>query len=480
MKRKIVMISIAACLLAAIAVFALWRAGCFLPQWIRWNERQIVCLQGPDEIVLEDKEVVVYCGGSEVWRSDRGVPVQDILWRDIDHDGEEELMLLCWRRGTYGDSRPFWVKRNDRSWSQHIFIYDWIGTQIHPIWMASDIRGDAAQWRFHETQRLVITDPQGKETAWDWVSWGLQNIPLQQVPTLRFAAVGDNLIHSQIYDYAFRHFDGRFDDLFAYVREELDRYDVTSINQETIHVDKPEQYGSFPSFGTPIQVGQAVIDAGFDIVSCATNHALDRGVEGIDLTVSLYDEAHVVCAGIQHSEDKNYRPYEIFEKNGIRCAVFSYTQTTNGQIIPAQTPYVLHTLDDEARVRQDLAAGRADADLCLVYVHWGTEYAAEPDAEQLRWAQIFADCGADVVIGTHPHVLQPWQWLTGEQGNRTLVYYSLGNFISAQVQEGTNIGGMAFFTVMKEDDGCVVTDCGLKELITEHENGHYTTKLMPQ
>ena len=171
MKRNIWIYSIAACIIAAIAAFTLWRAGCFLPRWIVWNDRQLVSSRGPEEIVLQDRTVTVRKDGLEIWRSDKGVLVQDILWRDIDHDDQDELMLLCWRRGQYGESRPFWVRHNDKSWSQHIFIYDWTGQTLHPIWMASDIRGDAAQWRFHETQRLVITAPDGTEAAWDWVSW---------------------------------------------------------------------------------------------------------------------------------------------------------------------------------------------------------------------------------------------------------------------------------------------------------------------
>lgn len=474
MRRKILLFCAAAAVVAAAAaIFAAWLSGAFLPKWIVWQQRQIV---GEKEtIVLTDKEAVVYENDVPIWHSDKGVLVQDILRCDIDHDDAEELMLLCWKRGRYGDHRPFWVKRDERGWSQHIFIYDRTEDGIHPIWMASDIRGDAARWRFHETQRLVITSPQGEQAAWDWLSWGLQKIELRQVPSLTFAAVGDNLIHRQIYDYAFRHFDGCFDDLFAYVGQELDRYDVTSINQETIYVDAPEKYSSYPVFGTPIEVGEAVVEAGFDIVSCATNHTLDKGVEAIDLTAAFYEEAGVVCAGIQSSEEDVYRPYELFEKNGIRCAVFSYTQSTNGHPVPEKTPYVLHTLADEQQVRQDLLQGRQSAQLCLVYVHWGTEYAAEPDAEQERWAQIFADCGVDVVIGTHPHVVQPYGMVTGKDGHETLVYYSLGNFISAQTEPACTKGGMAYFTVLQEEDGCVITDFGMKDLITTNKDGHYKT-----
>ena len=484
MKRRAWTIAgVAAALLAAIAVFCAWKSGFFLPRWIDWNTAQIRCEAKdgePAQIVLAGRTVRVLKGEDLVWQSDRTLRVQDVLWCDIDHDGEQELLLLCWKRGRYGDSRPFWVTQDEKSWSQHIYIYDWTEDGIRPIWMASDIGLEAAQWRFDAVQRLVITDTQGGQSAWDWITWGLRRIELQEAPEraeLSFAAVGDNLIHRQIYDYAFRHFDGCFDDLFASVQQELDRYDVTSINQETIYVDRPEQYSSYPLFGTPLQVGDAVVKAGFDIVSCATNHALDMGTEALDLTASLYGQAGVLCPGIQPSGDGVYRPYEIYEKNGIRCAVFSYTASANGHALPENAPYVLHTLEDEQQVRADLQAGRAAADVSIVYVHWGTEYADEPDEEQRRWAAVFSDCGADVVIGTHPHVLQPCEWVTGQDGHRTLVFYSLGNFISAQTQEACRQGGLAYFTVSKENGQCSITDYGIKHLVTEEDNGHYSTRL---
>ena len=485
MKRyRWALLGFAVCLLAAAAVVFFCVESEDLPaDWIVWNTAELRghTEQGePESIVLRNKRVTVRHNGEQVWQTEAEITVQDILWCDIDHDEQNELLLLCWKRGRYGANRPFWVTEDETDWSQHIYIYDWTDGAIQPIWMASDIGLEAETWQFDETRRLVITDRNGRTTAWDWVSWGLTGIPLKEVPVLTFAAVGDNLIHRQIYEYALRHFDGCFDDLFAGVQQELDRYDVTSINQETIYVNQPTQYSSYPLFGTPVEVGHAVIKAGFDIVSCATNHALDKGTEAIDLTASLYEQAGVVYAGIQPVSDGGYDPYELFEKNGIRCAVFSYTQMTNGHALPEEAPYVLHTLADEQQVRRDLLAGREAAELCIVYVHWGTEYAAEPDAEQLRWASIFADCGVDVVIGTHPHVLQPVEWVAGRNGHEALVYYSLGNFISAQTDEACRTGGLAYFTAVKENGVCRITEYGMKTLITESNNGHYTTLLQEQ
>ncbi len=471
MKKRIFWsLTVLAILLAALLGWQLHR-GYLLPLWIRWEQTSI---DESVEISLRNRKVTVLADGETVWQSDGEIRVQSVLWEDIDHDSEEELMLLCWKRGRYGDSRPFWVEEDAPTWSQHIYLYDWADGQMKPIWMASDLGREVESWSFSEKTRLLLRERGGGETAWDWQTWGLSQV---QPTELTFASVGDNLIHRQIYDYAFRHYEGNFDHLYADLQEELAQYDVITLNQETPFVENRGEYSDYPRFGTPIQVGEAVIDAGFDIVSCATNHALDQGAAAIDRTAALFAEAGVLCPGIQKTEDSAYRPYEVLEQNGIRCAVFSYTQSTNGIPVPEDTPYILHTLDDEQQVRQALLQGREEADLCIVHVHWGTEYAAEPDETQRYWAQIFADCGADVVIGTHPHVVQPVERVTGAGGHETVVYYSLGNFISAQTDEACTVGGLAWYTAVKENGTCRIADYGLKYLKTENENGCYRTVL---
>ena len=164
--------------LAAVMAAALtlaYQSRMLLPLWIRWESAHICgeTAAEPDEILLRGRRATVCKGGAAVWQSERGVRVQDVLWCDIDHDGDKELMLLCWKRGRYGESRPFWVEEDEKSWSQHIYIYDWTEEGLRPIWMASDIGMDAERWRFDERERLVITERNGRESAWDWLTWGL-------------------------------------------------------------------------------------------------------------------------------------------------------------------------------------------------------------------------------------------------------------------------------------------------------------------
>ena len=468
----------AACLLAAAGLYGAREAGVFLPGWISWQDARMTGETDgePDAVVLENKTVRVQRKEEIVWESERGIRVQDVLWCDIDHDDARELLLLCWRQGRYGDSRPFWVEENDTAWSQHIFIYRWTGETMQPVWMASELGREVESWSFDEERRLVLTDRRGRETAWDWLSWGLTNIPLEPAE-LSFGVLGDNLIHRQIYDYAFRNWDGDFSPCYEALADELAQYDVTAIQQEGLFVTEPSQYASFPLIGTPIQVGDALAEAGFSVVSCAGNHALDFGTEAIDRTTAFFQEQDILTPGIQPSTDEGFTPYVLLEKNGIRCAFLGFTESTNGHRLPEDTPWVLHTLDDEAQVRQALSDARAAADLVVVFVHWGTEYAAEPDENQLRWAKVFADSGADVVLGTHPHVLQSWEWVTGDDSRETLVYYSLGNCISAQTDPACRLGGLAWFTAAMEDGVCRITDCGLKTVETREENGCYTVAL---
>ncbi len=166
---------IAAILFAAIALLWIQKSGYFLPGWVEWEKAQIECTGSgePDAICLRARRIYVLKGGNTVWQSDRKTPVQSVLWADIDRDGQAELMLLCWKRGRYGKSRPFWVEEDEKTWSQHIYIYDWDEGSVKPIWMASDIGLEAVRWSFDEQSRLTVRDRSGAHTVWDWISWGL-------------------------------------------------------------------------------------------------------------------------------------------------------------------------------------------------------------------------------------------------------------------------------------------------------------------
>ena len=228
-------------------------------------------------------------------------------------------------------------------------------------------------------------------------------------------------------------------------------------------------------------MGEAIADAGFDVVTCATNHALDQGVSGIDFTKDFFESRDIMCIGVQSEAEKEYRPYEVLAKGGAKFALFNYTYGTNGNWIPENKAYMLHLLDNEERVRADLEKARAETDFVLVFVHWGTEYSEQPDEFQQKWTQIFSESKADVVVGTHPHVLQPYEILQDDEGHEMLVYYSIGNYISAQHEQSCVKGGMAQFTVSLTSDGYKISQYMLQPLtITRQENGKYTVDILSE
>ena len=456
-------------------LYLLWSGGAFLPRWISWQSGSFYDSSESYEIVLQNKKVEILYGGVSVWNSPKGVKVQAVLSCDIDNDGMDELLLLCWKIGRYGEHRPYWVERDEKKWSQHIFVYEYENGKIKAKWMASDIGQDVAKMEGNGREapfnRLLLTAPDGEISRFRWDYWGFT----KEETAVSFVVFGDNLIHEPIYRYGLRQ-EADFDFLFENVKDVIAESDVAVINQETPLVDNPEQYGGYPRFGTPAQVGQAIVDAGFDVVTCATNHVLDRGGDGVCFTKEFFTSRGVTCLGIETVDEADGSPYKILVRNGTRFALFNYTYGTNGIRIPEENPDMVHLLDDEERVMREIKEAEEEADFVIVFVHWGTEYEKQPDEFQQKWTQVFLDSKVDVVVGTHPHVLQPYEMLRDDNGHEMLIYYSIGNYISAQDEESCVKGGMAGFTVSLTAEGFRVTEYSLQALtITRVEGGRYST-----
>ena len=444
-----------------------------IPEWVVWNNKSVTdcfSVDGCIRILLSDKALYFIKDNSVIWSSPKEYRVSDFMWKDIDNDNRNELMLLCWKIGRYGVHKPFWVDEDEKEWSQHIYIYEFENEKdnIRQKWMASDLGRLVEKWSIDKDNILYLEDIKGNTTLWHWDDFGLKNI---EKKTISFVAVGDNLIHKPIYTYGLNN-GSDFSYLYENVKDVISAADVAIINNETILVDDSKLYGTYPCFGTPVEIGDAVIDAGFDVMSCATNHSIDRGKTGVDTTIRFYDEKNVTHLGIQASDDQDeYKAYELYDANGMKVAFYNYTYGTNGIHLPKGCPNMVHLLNDEEKIRNDLAGVPEEADLIIVCVHWGTEYNTGIDSMQKKWSKIFNECGVDVVIGTHPHVLEPYEVITSESGNETLVYYSLGNFMSYQTKQPRVVGGMAKFTVEKTADGYKVSDYGMDGLVTHQIKG---------
>lgn len=408
---------IAAALCAGAILYMLWKSGCFLPHWIIWENQRFTAGDGQYEVVLEDRQLTVRCGGEVRWASSDDMMVQTAAAEDIDGDGMQELVLVCWKQGRYGRHRPFWIEKDEKAWSQHLFVYAFTGETIRPKWMSSyigqDVSDIASNQKSAPYSRLWLTDLEGAVSSWVWDSWGFT----KEDSSISFVAFGDLLAHEPIYRYGLNN-GGDFDFLFEHVKDEIADSDVAVINQETPLTDQPSMYSDYPRFGTPAQIGDAIADAGFHVVTCATNHALDRGAEGVSFTKALFDNNHVTCLGIQSKEETEYQAYRIIARNGVQFALLNYTYGTNGLALPDVNPYMVHLLENEDKIRNDIAEAKSAADFVIVFVHWGTEYAKEPDDFQKKWAQVFLDSGVDILIGTHPHILQPYEVLTGNDDHK--------------------------------------------------------------
>ena len=297
-------------------------------------------------------------------------------------------------------------------------------------------------------------------------------------------AVGDNLFHDVLFrpgeDGTFAH----FEDYYEPVRHIIQSADVAFVNQETVFAGAERGFSSFPRFNTPIEAGLALIAAGFNVVNHANNHTMDMGERGAVATLDFWD-AHpeVAMIGLYRSREDRDAP-TIREVNGIRVGWLAYTYGLNGLPLPASRPYMVPLIDDDV-IESEIAAIRPLVDFLAVSIHWGYEYRHEPNAEQRRLAALMANLGVDLIIGHHPHVLQPMEFLPreGEDGtlteNATLVVYSLGNFLSAQHDNNTLLGGLLFVEVRMEDGKVTMRDAGILPLVTHYELGFVNFRVFP-
>lgn len=289
--------------------------------------------------------------------------------------------------------------------------------------------------------------------------------PTPTVTTLQFSATGDNLIHNGIYNQAKKRAqaagkDG-YDFSFCYdqVRDFYAGFDINWINQETLVNDELEP-STYPCFSTPGDLGRAAYDLGFRVFSLSNNHTYDKGAAGIAATrrfwASMPDD--VVTCGLYAGEE-DYANLSIQDKAGVKIAYLAYTEHTNGIRTPKDAEAnVIYTSETEIMQRQ-IELARTQADLVVVGVHWGVEGSHKVTQAQRDLAQRIADWGADVIIGTHPHVVQDAGWLTAANGRSTFVAYSLGNFLNAQSTADTMIGAVLSFTIEKttQPDGASTT-----------------------
>lgn len=264
-----------------------------------------------------------------------------------------------------------------------------------------------------------------------------------------FVAVGDNLIHDTIYEQAAARADSGYDFSYAYekIAYRIKKPDVAILNQETL-ISTEHNVSSYPMFNSPVEVGREALKTGFDVFNIATNHSLDCGEKGLISAIRFWKSLNVITTGA-YLNQADYENIPVNEVNGIRIAYLGLTESTNGLSLPDDAEVILVLASDETRLQESVMKAKEKADVVVVNAHWGNEYTHAPTEKQRTLAKKLALWGADVIIGTHPHVIQPVEYIDNPDGRRTLVAYSLGNFISAQNRGPRVLGGMLNFEIVK-------------------------------
>ena len=301
---------------------------------------------------------------------------------------------------------------------------------------------------------------------------------IEQPESVSVIMVGDILLHTPVEEAAVQE-DGsyRFDAIFANLKDEIQAADLAIVNQEVILGGEELGISGYPAFNAPYTVGDALVDAGFDVVCHGTNHALDKGKKGLLNCLSFWKERYpeIAVLGIHESQESQDNIY-IYEQGDIKIAILNYTYGTNGIALPQDMPYAVDLLEEE-KVIEDIKKAEELADFTIVCPHWGTEYQLKQSSAQERWAEIFVQNGVDLVLGTHPHVIQPIEWVTDETtGHEMLVYYSLGNFVNWTSEYGAGIanrmvGGMAQVTLTWENGEILISEYGVEPVVCHLEQG---------
>lgn len=313
--------------------------------------------------------------------------------------------------------------------------------------------------------------------------------------SINMLMVGDLLVHDRLYN-AMKTSDGYdFKPALTYIKDIVKDYDVAYYNQETILGGSEIGLSSYPAFNSPYEVGDAMIDAGFNLVSLATNHTLDRGEKAITNSVNYWNSKSDVLAVGSYLSNEDRDKINIKEKNNITYTVLNYTYGTNGIKVPTGKDYLVNVWpctgnnpstdtkyqEYKNKVKEDINRVRDKVDLLIVAMHWGIEYTHIPTSYQIDMANYLSSLGVDIIIGTHPHVVMPITYI-----NDTLVIYSLGNFLSAQetnIDYNTTVGLLSTVTITKYIDKDNNTSIKLSnqnnELIYTYSKNNKDYKVIP-
>jgi len=284
---------------------------------------------------------------------------------------------------------------------------------------------------------------------------------------LVFAAMGDQLAHDSVVAQAKTGSTYDFAPYFTAIRPLYKTADVVFCNPETLMAGQQLGISGYPTFNAPNEFARDLVNgAGCNLINAASNHINDKQQKGINANLDVWDKLPILAYSGSNRSQQEQQTIHYFTKNGIKVAFLAYADYSNDTNL---TSYGLNIYHNDSLFTSQLKEARANADAVIVSLHWGTEDSTTVNNDQVAAAQKAASLGADVVIGTGPHVLQKTVWLDGKDGKRTLVWYSIGNMLSSQLAVNELTGGVAGFTLVKQSSGVTVTSPTFKATFMSYD-----------
>jgi len=281
---------------------------------------------------------------------------------------------------------------------------------------------------------------------------------------VKFLGCPDNIIHPSVYYTAIDRAAAKkgvapkytdlhdaeydFDEMYKYVADAIKEADISYLNQETLPGGRSQPVNGYPMFNSPEAIIDTDMRLGFDVINLAHNHMLDAGDDSFLIhAAEAFGEAGATVLGYYPNKDA-LDDIPVIECNGIKIAFLTYTYETNGLRLraSAQTyiPYI-----NRADLERQVPLAKEKADFVIVSMHWGDEDSFDLNNQQREYAELMCELGVDVVLGMHVHVIQPMEWKVNSEGHKTLVIYSLGNFVSGMVNGKNMLAGMFSLEIVK-------------------------------
>ena len=295
-----------------------------------------------------------------------------------------------------------------------------------------------------------------------------------QKTSVTFAAAGDNLIHDNIYMQASQRAGGNgFDFFMPYEKVErlIKGTDIAFINQESPIAEDVAPISGYPRFNSPKAVGERMVDLGFNLIGISNNHMFDKNTKGLLAHMDFWESQDILlCMGAWRTPENMEKPL-LIEKNDITFGFIPMTEHTNGLNAEKGSPVRYIRTDEWDLIKKQLDLINKASDFQVASIHWGIENSLDASSEQRSLAKRLSDEGIDLIIGCHSHTLQPVEWIVRKDGTRTLVIYSLGNFISSMMNSQNMLGGIMHMTIEKDfsTNETYIQSARLHPIVTQYE-----------